>query len=874
MQVILHAAHRGSNSFEMQTASWEYDVRLTYPKSDRALHKALRGTGLSKRAASAAILNSAAIAERCSVTLPKAPRLRYPRPGFYPDAMSYLQDLVDAGWIYRGLDRMKPGKQWRYRDRIKREMKLIKDKDFADFFLATADVVAWAKNAGIAVGPARGSAAASLVCYLLRITEVDPMRYPMMMLERFIDPSRPDAPDIDLDFSDERRDEIRGYLAQKYGEENVGNIGNFVRYRGKNSINDVGRVYRIPVADTARMNDLVAHRSDGDMRVAMSVQDTIDSYPVAREIVDRWPQLMLATRLEGDMRGMSVHAAGLVVSTSPIPDVTALYTRKSGTGQMSRMLRVLAVDKYDAEYLGMLKMDFLGLTTMGMISHALDLAGLTLEELYGVGDDDKKVMKAFRRNDVTGIFQFEGRATRLVNREVKPSRFMDLASINALSRPGPLFSGTASEYVKIRRGLAEIESLHPALDEITKDTYGQIIFQEQIIAIVRQIGGFDWTDANSVRRIIAKKLGEAAFNVNFKQFAEGADRIHGIDGDLAMRIWKRLVTAGTYAFNIAHSVSYSLLAWWCMWLKVYYPVEFYTASLIKADSDDVVRRLLTDARRHGVRYSPPDPLGSGVTWDIREDADGRYIQAGFMQIPGIGFATATEIVSTRASDPFRYDRWLEDNWPVLLDVKGIGPVTLKKIIRWADRDDPFRVDLAAETIAEIRRMVEEGELPGVPMPTHDSASLQEVSWISGAEHNRSHGARSGRGRRVVWAGLIVQRDYKDLIEDQRARTGEEVEEIRRRIKDPRFVKFCTLRCRDTGDDDVYLRINRYKFPKLRVQVDEIVPGRDAVVAIGRETLGFGAAIQVDQLWVISPEDDEEPFAQEEGDGDEPEQERE
>jgi DNA polymerase-3 subunit alpha len=838
MQVILHAAGRGNQQFDVQAQSWEYDVRLTYPKSDKALYKKLIGTGLSPSAARGAIGNAASLAERARVRLPRAERLRFPLPEGFDSAYDYLFHMVMQGWRYRGFDQLKPGKQKRFRERIDRELGMITDKDFADFFIATADVIQWTKNSGISVGPARGSAAASLVCYLLRITEINPMRYPMMMLERFIDPARPDPPDIDLDFDDERREEIRQYLMRKYGEDNVGNIGNFIRYRGKNSLVDAARVYRVPRFEIAAVNDLVAHRSDGDMRLDSSLSDTVDSFPAAQAVFDKYPDLKAAFRLEGNMRGMSVHAAGLVVGTRPITDVTALYTRNSGTGERRRELRVLACDKYDAEYLDFLKMDFLGLTTMGMISHALELAGLDLENLYSISDKDEEVMAAFSRNDVIGIFQFEGRATRIVNRNVKPERFMDLADINALSRPGPLFSGTTTIYTAIRWGREKPEALHPAMDKITAGTRGQIIYQEQIIAVVREIGGFDWTDANSVRRIIAKKLGEAAFNVNFRQFADGAKRLHDIDEDLALRIWKRLVTAGTYAFNTAHSVSYAVLAWWCMWLKVYFPAEFYTASLMKADNENVTVRLLKDAAEHGISFLPPHPNNSSVTWTLGEDR--KSIQAGFMQVPGIGDVTARAIVQQRAEE-LAPDTW-GGEWKDLLKVKGIGPVTLGKIRDWAETPDPFGVFRAANVIGQVKRAILAGELK-LPMPTVVSTDMQSQTWET----------PMGRGRKVVYCGLVRGRDYKDIIEDQRARSGREVDEIRRDIKRPDLAKFATLRCYDTGEEDVYLRFNRFHFPRFKAQIDAITVGEDAVVVVGRESKGFGAAIAVDHLWVIEPD---------------------
>ena len=864
MQVVLHAAGRGSKSADTQMQSWEYDVKLTYPKSDKALYKKLIGTGLSPSAARGAIESAATLAERCNVVLPHAERLRFPLPkeyrGRHGGANKLLWEWIKEGWRYRGFDSLSGRETREYDLRLERELGLITEKDMADFFLATSDVVRWAKGAGIAVGPARGSAAASLICYLLRITEVNPMRYPLMMLERFLDPSRPDLPDIDLDFDDERRDEIRMYLVHKYGEANVGNIGNFIRYRAKNSLVDVARVHGVPRSDVAKVNEFVTHRSDGDMRLDDTLADTFAAFPVAAGILKQHPELSLATRLEGNVKGLSTHAAGLVVGTRPLHEIAAMYTRDSGSGARKRNLKVLSGDKYDAEYLDLLKMDFLGLTTMGMISHALDLAGLDLDDLYRITDHDKKVMKAFKRGDVIGIFQFEGRATRIVNQRVQPEKFMDLADINALSRPGPLFSGTTSEYIKTRHGVVEPESFGAVIDEITKDTRGYVIYQEQIINIVRHYGGFDWTDANSIRRIIAKKLGEAAFNVNFGKFAEGAKRLHDADEATALRVWKMLTTAGTYAFNIAHSVSYAILAWWCMWLKVRYPLEFYTASLMKADKIEITRRLLADAEAHGIKTLPPDPVLSGVTWTL--DRETGAIRAGFSQIPGIGVKMAPVIVTTReATGGF-------GSWDDLIRVKGVGPATLAKLKAWADRDDPFGVHYAARFIAEIKAAIMSGDLPGVPMPTITSEDMFDSD--SGEAQMGAGGtgrvAVGKRGRKVVYCGVVRQRDYKDILEDQRARSGEEIDQIRKRIKMPNKTRFATLRTYDGGEEEVYLRLHRFNYDRFAAKVDAINVGTDAVIVAGVETSGFGAAILVDKLWVIEPDD--EAAAEESGETEE------
>lgn len=826
MQVILHAAGRGNNSFEQQQQSWGYDVPLSPPLSDKEIIKKIKFTGLKGKAAEAAVKNAAEIAARCNVELPKAERLRFPLPDDHT-TKSLIWAKLREGWKYRNIGRFDKKRQAEYADRVKYEMGVIEPKDFMDYFLMLSDAVAWAKDSGIPVGPARGSAAASLVCYLLRITEIDPMDFPTMFFERFVDINRMDIPDVDLDFDDERRGELREYLISVYGEDRVGNIGTYIRYRGKNSVKDAGRVMGMSFQDMDKFNSLIIERSGGDSRFDATLEDTVDMFPQAKEIYDRNKDALdSAFRLEGNLRGMSVHAAGLVVANTPITEVCALYTRKSGKNQDE--LSVLSVDKYDAEYLELMKMDFLGLTTMGMIRIALELSGLTLDDLYAIPNDDPATLQGFIDNDVVGIFQFEGRATRLVNRDVVPSNFMEVVDVNALSRPGPLFSGTTHTYIDVKHGNIKREYIHPAVDKITEYTKGQIIYQEQILQIVREVGGFPWTHAAAIRKIISQKKGEAAFNEMFGMFIEGAERIHGIDEKKATYIWKKLVTAGTYAFNVAHSVSYSTLAWWCMWLKKNHPLAFYTAQLRKTEKEKWPR-LIKDAMRHDIMVLGPDLDVSGTTWSI----DGEIIRAGWSQVPGIGETMAGYIVADRDENgPFH-------GWEDLLRVKGIGPAKLKMMRDASDNEDPFNLLSTKKRLQVVRDAIAKGEL-AVPTPTAtDSGEL--LDWPP--------------GKPIVWAGLVRTKNYQDTIENIRARTGDEVDEIMKNLKRPDLVTSCILFCYDEGDEDVYLRIDRFKYPKLKAALENLRTDHDIVIGTGKKREGaFGISIYIENLAIIDPDD--------------------
>lgn len=849
MQKILHAAGRGSGSVEAQEATWEYDIRLTYPTSDRQVENNLVRTGLGRTNARQAIESTAEIAERCTVTLPRNERIRFPMPTGYSNSLDLIWEWLREGWTYRWNEnaRMR-GREAEYHERLKYEMGLIEMKDFLDYFLMLSYLVRWAKGHGIVVGPARGSAASSLACYLLRITEIDPLRFPTMMFERFIDATREDLPDVDLDFQDNRRMEVVEEAQRVFGRDNVGQLGNFVRYRGKNSINDVARVYRVPKWAANQVNDLLIERSQGDSRLESSLQDTIDTFPVAAGAFEQFPDLRYALRLEGNMQSFGVHAAGIVISNDPITDTCAVYERE--VGKDKHRISVIAYDKKDAEYIGMLKADFLGLSNMGMIGKCLELIGMPLEDLYRIPLDDEKTMDGFRRNDVVGIFQFEGRATRLVCREVVPDNFDELADINALSRPGPLFSGMKTRYVGVKHGTEQVEHLHPVVDEFTKNTKYQIVYQEQVLATVREIGGFPVTMVADIRKIISQKLGEAQFNNMFEAFAEGAQRLHGIRPELAKKIWSFLVTSATYSFNIAHSVSYSMISFWNMWLKQHHPLEFYAASAhwtARAGKwKEKGPRLLRDAQSHGFTILPPDPNLSAAQWTPvkphRASKGKGGIRAGFEQVPGVGDSTA------RAMLAYRDDVWMLHGdvplrWNAYTAVKGIGEKTMDKIEDFANSEDPFGLDLVGKVLREYREelRLQRGFWRGLPRPTHNSEAMLDLP----------------DGKRVIWIGVGKLVEYKDLIEDQRARYGTSEEEILAATKDSHLRKWATIHGYDDGDEEVYLRFDRYSFPKFKSGLESLRPDQDILLVMGIKRRGFGNSLKVKKMMVIDPDDGEE-----------------
>lgn len=750
-----------------------------------------------------------------------------------PEAIALLRMWLNYGWEFRRKrTRNKFLKTHRadYIARVELELETIIGKGFTDYFLVTSDIVRWAKDHKIAVGPARGSAAGSLVCYLLRITEVDPIQHPHMLFERFIDPTREEAPDIDLDFDDENRYRVFKYAASKYGSANTGNIANFTRYRGKNSLDDVARAHKIPKWDLDPIKDLIIERSGGDSRLSDSLEDTFATFPKAQAVLDIHPELANAVRLEGNYRGMGVHAAGLVIANDPINNYCATYTRQVA----GREATVVAYDKKDASYIGMLKQDILGLSTMGMIGHALEMIDMDLEDLYRVPLTDPKTLAAFKRNDVVGIFQFEGRATRLVCRDVEPNYFQHLADINALSRPGPLFSGMAAAYVEVKHGRREAESYHPIVDENTSYTYGQIIYQEQVLRIIRELGGFPMTRVHAIRQIISQKLGEAQFESMYAEFEENACSAHGCTPAQARRIWRFMATSATYSFNIAHCISYSMLAFWQMWLKQHHPTAFYAAQLRKVPNgsdqkaEQKRRRLLKDADRHDVPLRPMDINTCEGSWS-RTDEGG--IQAGLIQIPGIGAKTADNIIDWMNS---KVEAGELLDWRDVIEVKGIGPKSMEHIIAFTLDPDAFNLERINKMMRDLRKELTPGNRHYLPVPTHTSDTLPK---------NGTH--------EVIWTGIPMIREYKDFVEDERARSGKETDEILNEMKDPHLLKSCVLKCIDDGDEEVYIRFSRWHFPKFADKIESLrLGGRDAIIVRGLKRDGFGVSIQAREIWAV------------------------
>ncbi len=578
--------------------------------------------------------NTAKIADLVDFEFPMARQIEFPYEG---DKFEYLKELCHTGMYERGF----LGNE-KYESRLKLELSLIKEKGYLDYFLVVWDLIKWSKDNDILVGPARGSSCGSLVCYCLHITEIDPLPYDLLF-ERFIDLNRTDLPDIDIDFEDQRRNEVKGYLESRYGADHVASLATYGTFQGRLCVQDIGRVYadKIPNEVIQEVKKLIVQRSGGDSRFGFTVEDTFVNFDNAAKFLEQYPELGLAKYLEGQVRQMGIHAAGTIISNEPIENFAAFYRSTNDE-------KVISMDYSDATSIGLLKIDLLGLTTLTVISRTLKLIESrhnTKVDLYKIPLEDQKVYKNFQAGKVFGVFQFDGQAMLQVCKQVSPENFEQLVAVNALSRPGPLHSGGTTSYVQRKLKKEPITYKHKIIKGITESTYGVTIYQEQVMQIVKQLGEFSWADTSTIRKTMSKSRGVEAFDKFQEKFIKGATG-HGLPADEAEHIWKEIYTFGSWAFNKSHSVAYTLIGYWCMWLKTYYPQEFYVSMMQIEKQEDKLKRVIKEylAEKHPILF--PDINESKIHYEIKDEG----IIAGIGDVEGIGPGMAQRIISKQ---PFK-----------------------------------------------------------------------------------------------------------------------------------------------------------------------------------------------------------------------------
>ncbi|MDD2326416.1 MAG: hypothetical protein PHW63_10565 [Alphaproteobacteria bacterium] len=461
---------------------------------------------------------------------------------------------------------------------------------------------------------------------------------------------------------------------------------------------------------------------------------------------------------------------------------------------------------------------------------------MTLNDLYDLPFDDQRVLKAFADDDLTGIFQFEGRATRTVVKDIfsgtdKIPTFMTLADINALSRPGSLVSGMTSQYIKVERG-DEVDEIHPVVDEILGETNGCLVYQEQVMKIGQQFGGLDDSEIGRLRKIIGAKKAGGAFEEFWIKFRDGAKKNHDADEELARRVWDYMAASSSYLFNVAHAISYAAVAYWCMYLKINYPVEFFAASLRTAAKKGKVKGkadpqllLLQDAVNHGLTVSPPHPEVSGYSWEPNSMNTG--VQAGFTQIAGIGTVVANLMVDAKESNPGI------STWETFeKDVRGFGPKATAKALTLSSSLDPFGINLTNNATLTVLEAIHEGEAH-LETPDSDSSTIPFQA-----------------GEFVTYLGHVVSVKTIDVIGEMRTRKNLTTEEVFDRLESPELSTKAKIICTDIGGTEVHVNISRFNYPKLKSEIDEIGAGVFVIHASGRANNDFGPSVQAHSLTAI------------------------
>jgi len=616
-------------------------------------------------------------------------------PVQYKSPDKELAKIAMEGLVERGLSENKE-----YLNRLEVELKIIKDKKFAPYFLVVSNMINWAKKEEIMVGPGRGSSAGSLVCYALRITDIDPIEHNLLFF-RFINPDRNDFPDIDTDIQDTRREEVKDYLVRQY--RHVASIATFLQFTGKGIVRDVSRVLNIPLSDVNKV-----------LKTVDSWDDFCTSKST-REFREKYPEVEIyGEQLRGRIRGTGIHAAGVVTSKDPIFRYAPLETRSS-TGSDNR-IPVVGVDMEEAEKIGLIKIDALGLKTLSVLKNTIDMIkeqdGKKID-LLKIKMDDANVYQMLSDGYTKGVFQCEAApyTNLLVKMGVK--NLSELAASNALVRPGAM-NTIGKDYIDRKHGRQKIDYTHTILKEFTGETYGCILYQEQVMQACVSLGGMSMSEADKVRKIIGKKKDAKEFDQFKDKFVEGASAY--ISPNLAKDLWQDFEAHAGYSFNKSHAVAYSTLSYWTAWLKYHYPLEFMY-SLLKNEKDkDARTEYLIEAKRMGISIKLPHINDSDIDFKI----EGKGIRFGLSAIKFISdkigerYMAARPFSSYKELEEFTFTKGNGVNSRALQALRVIGAATFN--------DNPRNDQEIKENLYEYLNLPEFN----ITIPSHYYAFIQDI----------------------------------------------------------------------------------------------------------------------------------------------------
>ena len=603
------------------------------------------------------IRNTKKIADRCDVEIELGRILipKYPLPDG-ENEHSYLLRLTYQGLLqrYNGAskeeaekldpDEIIPQLSEEVRERAKMELGVMGNMGYEGYFLIVQDFINWGKSQGIVFGPGRGSAAGSIIAYALNITDLDPLKYGLLF-ERFLNPDRISMPDIDVDIQDTRRDEVIEYCAKKYGEDHVSNIATFGKMFGRMAVRDVARVLEVPYAESDRLAKLVPPPNQGrHIPLSVSIKEDADlrneyeNNPTAKEVLD------YAIQLEGTIRSHGVHACGVVIAPDTLVNYIPLEMAQKGVVATQFPMG-------EVEELGLLKMDFLGLSNLTIINNAMRIIRKAYKKEINLSElplDDKKTYELFQRGDTTGVFQLESAGMKRYLRGLKPTTFEDIIAMVALYRPGPM--QFIDSFIRRKHGEEEITYLHPGMKNSLKNTYGILVYQEQFMQISKEWCGFTGGQADTLRKAVGKKKIDLMKKVK-PEFVEGAVKVGGATKEIAETFWTQLEEFANYCFNKSHAACYGLIAYWTAYLKAHYP-DAFMAALMTSDHDDTDRLAIeiTECKHMGISVLSPDVNESFVEFAVVPNEN--KIRFGMSAVKGVGVGAVEEVLRAREDGPF------------------------------------------------------------------------------------------------------------------------------------------------------------------------------------------------------------------------------
>lgn len=605
------------------------------------------------------IRNTKKVADRCNVEIELGRILipKYPLPEG-ENEHSYLLRLTYQGLLqrYNGAskeeaekldpDDIIPQLSDEVRQRAEMELGVMGNMGYEGYFLIVQDFINWGKSKGIVFGPGRGSAAGSIIAYALNITDLDPLKYGLLF-ERFLNPDRISMPDIDVDIQDTRRDEVIEYCAKKYGEDHVSNIATFGKMFGRMAVRDVARVLEVPYAESDRLAKLVPPPNQGrHIPLSVSVKEDADlrkeyeNNPTAKEVLD------YAIQLEGTIRSHGVHACGVVIAPDTLVNYIPLEMAQKGVVATQFPMG-------EVEELGLLKMDFLGLSNLTIINNAMRIIKKVYKEEIDLAHlplDDKPTYELFQRGDTTGVFQLESAGMKRYLRALKPTHFEDIIAMVALYRPGPM--QFIDSFIRRKHGEEPITYLHEGMRNSLENTYGILVYQEQFMQISKEWCGFTGGQADTLRKAVGKKKIDLMKKVK-PEFVEGAVKVGGATREMAETFWTQLEEFANYCFNKSHAACYGLIAYWTAYLKAHYP-DAFMAALMTSDHDDIDRLAIeiTECKHMGLEVLAPDVNQSYVEFGVVPAA--KQVRFGMAAVKGVGVGAVEEIIRAREADgPFR-----------------------------------------------------------------------------------------------------------------------------------------------------------------------------------------------------------------------------